>query len=86
VGVIQGHTGVGAVLSLSVSGASGKTSHLAEGARQGDAVTLCKDVTYMPAGDASACFESRITVDGHVAQLSGDLAGHTIALILVRPT
>lgn len=85
-GVVQGNTGVGAVMSLSVSGGSGRTEHLAPGVRTGDRVTMAMDVTYMPAGDATASFETAASQDGRIVQTGGDLKGHTIGLVLMRPT
>ncbi len=85
-GVVQGHTGVGAVLSLSISGGVGRVAHVATGARAGDRVTKAKDMTYMPASDASTSFEDVVSQDDHIVQLAGDLKGHTIGLVLMRPT
>ncbi len=85
-GVVQGDAGVGAVVSLSVSGGSGRTQHIAAGVRAGDRVTMAMDVTYMPAGDALASFETFVSQDNQIIQTSGDLKGHTIGLVLMRPT
>lgn len=85
-GVVQGNTGIGALVSFSVSGGDGRTEHAAFGARAGDRVTMAKDVTYMPAADASPSFEAIVTQDDRLVQVGGQLKGHTIGIVLVRPT
>ncbi len=85
-GVVQGNTGIGAVISTSVTGGSGRTEHAVLGVKAGDRVTMARDVTYMPAADASASFETAVSQDDRIVQTGGDLKGHTIGLVLMRPT
>ncbi len=85
-GVVQGNTGVGAILTFMVKGGAGPTVHQLPGARAGDQVTFCRDAAYATAVDSAVYFEVAVTKDNEIKQTSGDLASHSIAIVLTRPT
>ena len=84
-GVIQGDHGVSLMLSVTVTaGADGGISHQVPGVRIGDIVRVARDTT--DGHDVSMYFEPVVTSHGHIVQTRGDIAGHTIAVLMVRPT
>lgn len=85
-GVVQGHTGIGGFVTVAVRCGSGRTVHGAPGARVGDRVEMCDDTMYTTTTDVSERFERFVSEENHIVQLDGDLGGHTVAIVLVRPT
>lgn len=85
-GVVQGDHGIGLMLQIALTaGDGGGHSHQAPGVIIGDRIRLARDTTD-GGHDVSMYFEPAVTSHGHIVQTRGDIAGHDIAILLVRPT